>query len=106
MENGWEVFPFDNHMNSYTNIIHHYLLPYQNNRIKELYFQPHLLTDKQQTNVFKKILNTIHIQKGDTIVVESNSPILAEWGELFSQSFNAKHLVYIIFLKMKKIIVI
>lgn len=92
-ENGWEVSVFDTGGSSkisYSNFI-----PFSKNRIKELYFHPSWFNSFQRNKVCNKIIQSINPQS-ETIVVESNTIVLAEWGEIIATIVQAKHLVFLL----------
>jgi len=91
-ENGWEVIVFDGTGNNNTPIIIEEFKKFKSNRIKELYFHPSSFFLWKQKLVIKRILKCIPFQ--GKIVIESNNPNLALWGELIAKELSAKHIIY------------
>lgn len=94
-EHGWEVIAFDSTGHSNVPIQFIELLKYNDNRIEELFYHPSWFNKKTRKNVVRRILDKIKVDFTD-IVIESNTVILAEWGEIVSKTINAKHLIYLI----------
>lgn len=91
---GWEVFAFDGYNNLWP-IEFNGLKEYKHNRVKALRYHPSWLT-KSINKVIERILLLINYEKGDECVIETHTPVLAEWGELFAQYIKCKHIVYLI----------
>ena len=93
--NGWNVVAFDSTGGTNKSIDYVELLPYEKNRIKELYFHPSFFCTRIRKKVLHRVISELP-QKREMVVIESNTMILAEWGELLSKALNAKHLIYLI----------
>lgn len=67
------------------------LLPYNNNRLLELFFPPSYFSKRQRAKILDSVIRKIGTS--DDYVVETNSPRLALWGELVAERIHAKHLI-------------
>lgn len=92
-ENGWEISVFDT--GGSLKVFYPNLIPYSKNRIKELYFHPSWFTSFQRNKVCNIITQSINPQS-DTVVIESNTTILAEWGEIIATRSQTKHLIFLL----------
>lgn len=92
---GWIVHAYDSTGLSNALIEYSELKEYENNRIEELFYHPSWIIKGIRERVINKIVSN-YSQLYDKIVIESNTLILAEWGELISERLNAKHLIYIL----------
>lgn len=93
-ENGWDVNVFDSTGQEFEKVHLEDLKPYMHNRIEELYFNPNFLSTSRKKKVISKICQKV--PKAENVVVESNLPILALWGEMIASMLNAKHIVFLI----------
>lgn len=89
---GWSVIVFDGTGANNTPVIIEEFKQFENNRIKELYFSPSVFWKNKINNILNKI--TSRIPQSDLIVIESNNPNLAMWGELLASRLCAKHIIY------------
>lgn len=94
-QHGWDVIAFDSTGNMNTPIKYIDFFEYSENRIEELYYHPSWFAKRDRERVIKKILSKVDLREDD-IVVESNTLVLAEWGEIIAKRINAKHLVFLI----------
>lgn len=92
---GWIVIAFDSTGQTKASIDYSELKDYENNRIEELFYHPSWFCEKARERVINSITSRVSI-KSVEIVLESNTPIQAEWGEIISKRINAKHLIYLI----------
>ncbi len=92
---GWIVVAFDSTGQTNASIDYSELKDYENNRIEELFYHPSWFCEKSRERVINSITSRVSI-KSVEIVLESNTPIQAEWGEIISKRINAKHLIYLI----------
>jgi len=95
---GYKVIVFDSTGRKNLKIQYEEFKIYKNNRIKELFYSPFVFSNKRRHSIIKRVVNTIVSSENATniIIVESNTFILAEWGELISKRLKAKHIVYLI----------
>lgn len=89
---GWEVIVFDGTGANNTPIVIEEFKQFENNRIKELYFSPSLFWKININRILDKIISKI--PHSDFVVIESNNPNLAMWGELLANRLCAKHIIY------------
>ena len=92
-ERGIETVVFDHYgsLNMGKEIALENLLPYNGNRLLELFFPPGYFSKKQRKHILERLIATIGAS--DDYVVESNSTRLALWGEMLAEKLHAKHLV-------------
>lgn len=90
-QKGWKVIIFDGTANNSPIVIEEFK-QFESNRIKELYFTPSLFWKNNIRMVLNKM--TSKIPHSDLVVIESNNPNLAMWGELFASKLKAKHIIY------------
>ena len=57
---------------------------------------PFLFSEKKQQKIIKSLMADIGYNEGDEIIVESNTPIISLWGELFTSMTKGKHLAFMI----------
>lgn len=93
---GWKTNVFDTFLYGNVPICYPELSIFAHNRVKELGYHLSWFSEKQRECVYKRISRIVDSDIFDEIVVESNSIILAEWGELLAKLMHAKHLSYII----------
>ena len=94
---GWNVVVFDSYRQrkGLNDIDFKELKEYCNNRIEELQVIPSWFSRKRRNEILNEIVKRIPLDS-EQIVVESNVPCLAEWGELLANKIGASHLIYII----------
>lgn len=91
---GWSVEVYDSGGQTRDEVLFKELKPFDKNHIYELYYHPSLFTRTRRETVINKISRCSC--EASTIVIESNTIILAEWGEIIASKVKAKHLVYLI----------
>ena len=90
---GWEVDVF-----SYQdgNIYIEQLVEFKKGINKELQFPIMYFANKKRKRIFEKLFSTDNIGNHDEVVIESNSPGLATWGEYLASVLKCRHIVYLI----------
>ena len=91
---GWRVIVYDSGGQIREPILFPELKPFIHNHIYEFYYPPCYSSKFRRTSVLQRLTAGTRDEK--TIVVESNTMELSEWGEFISQVIKAKHLVYLI----------
>lgn len=92
---GWKVFAFDSTGLEKASITYTEFYEYKNNRLEELFYHPSWYNKKTRNRIINIIISKC-LNESDEIVIESNTPVLAEWGEIIAERINAKHLIYLI----------
>lgn len=90
--NDWKVIVFDGTGANNAPVVIEEFKQFENNRIKELYFNPSLFWRGNIRRILNRI--TSSIPQSDLVVIESNNLNLAMWGELLASKLNAKHIIY------------
>ncbi|WP_321381708.1 hypothetical protein [Trichococcus shcherbakoviae] len=67
---------------------------FSGNNIPELKYPPHCFSKKRVEEIVQKIIDKI--DSTNTIILESNAPQYAFWGEIVAERLGAKHLAYIL----------
>lgn len=93
-QHGWEVVLFDGTGEANHPVILEEFKEYASNRFKELYFSPFCFRKYRRKRVLERVQNII--PRYDTIVIESNNPSMALWGEMLSSRIHAKHIVFLL----------
>lgn len=94
--NGWKTYGFCGYLYGTGEVVYEGLRNLKKTLIEELTFCPNWFRTKRINNVIEGIKNKIEFNSDDEIVIESNSIVLAEWGEILGSSLKAKHIVYLI----------
>lgn len=94
--NGWKTYGFCGYLYGTGEVMYEGLRNLKKSLIEELTFCPNWFSTKRINNVIEGIKNKIEFNFDDEIVIESNSIVLAEWGETLGSSLKAKHIVYLI----------
>ncbi len=94
-QHGWKVIAFDTTGHNKRPINYNEFNEYKNNRIEELFYHPSWYNKKTRNHVINIIISKCP-KESNEIVIESNTTILAEWGEIIAERINAKHLIYLI----------
>lgn len=92
---GWNVIAFDSTGSKNTAIEYPELYEFQENRIEELFYHPSWYSHRVRERVINKIISTIS-KDNNKVIIESNTKILSEWGELIAERILAKHLIYLL----------
>ena len=93
-QHGWKVVLFDGTGEANHPVVIEEFKDYDSNRFKELYFSPSFFCKYRRNRVLKKVQN--QIPEYDAIVIESNNPVMALWGEMLSARIHAKHIVFLL----------
>lgn len=94
-QHDWKVFAYDSTGQENASITYPEFNKYKNNRIEKLFYHPSWYNKKTRNRVINLIISKC-FNESDEIVIESNTPVLAEWGEIIAERINAKHLIYLI----------
>ncbi len=93
-DHGWNVVAFDGTGDKNSQIVIEAFLPFEQNRIKELFYPPSMFCKLKRDCIINRIISQLPECNG--IVIESNNPIMALWGELLSSVLDAKHIIYLL----------
>jgi len=94
--NGWNTFGFCGYLYGTDEVVYQGLRELNKSLIEEFTFYPSWFSAKQREKVMDVVKNKIEYEEDDEIVIESNSILLAEWGEILGSFLKAKHIVYLI----------
>ena len=69
---------------------------YKELTFKEMTLTPMTLENKEVDYYIEKIIKMTNIKEKDEVIVESNTPVMAYWGEILAKKIAAKHIVYLL----------
>ena len=93
-EYGWDVAVFDSTGDGNAKIELKVFKEFESNRYQELYYYPQLLRESRRERVIAEIIEKIGTF--EEIVIESDGPQIAIWGEIIAKRIGAKHIVFIL----------
>lgn len=92
-DNGYEAHIF---VNRGKNLVITGFIKEQIYKYEFLSILPFIFTRKKRDRLIEKMLKDIRYLPDDEIIIESNTPIMALWAELFAEKCQGKHLAFMI----------